>query len=147
MDALIILLKPPIDVQGLAAGITARMPEDGDTSIEDIRGALQEHGLVLEVVNIKYMKKGGASFYLFEETNCRLIIRLKLTNLRNETMFHFVAWDGEVVYDKPYDNIIDREIDLASKEASTMAFGRLYPKTEFISWQITSVYSVVHTQP
>ena len=80
---------------------------------------------------------------MFEETNCRLIIRLKLMNLKKEEMFHFVAWDGERVYDKPYDMIIDREKDLATKKASTLAFGKLYPKTEFVSWQITAVYQLV----
>ena len=58
-------------------------------------------------------------------------------------MFHFVAWDGEMVYDTPYNNIIDRQKDLASKEASKMVFGKLYPKTEFLSWQITAVYELV----
>ena len=80
---------------------------------------------------------------MFEETSCRLIIRLKLTNLNEEVMFHFVAWDGEMVYDKPYNNIIDRQKDLASKEASKTAFGKLDPKTEFLSWQITAVYKLV----
>ena len=33
-------------------------------------------------------------------------------------MIHFVAWDGEKVYDKPNDLIINREKDLASKIAT-----------------------------
>ena len=65
--------------------------------------------------------------------------------LHEEIMFHFVAWDGEMVHDKPYNNIIDRKKDLASKEANKMAFEKLYPKTEFLSWQITAVYQLVQT--
>ena len=80
---------------------------------------------------------------MFQETRCKIVIRLKLTNLKKEEMIHFVAWDGEKVYDKPNDLIINREKDLASKKASTLAFGKLYPKTEFFSWQITSVYQLV----
>ena len=137
------LVKPDIDLEGLAASIINCMPTEGDTSVNDVRCALRERSLGLELANLKYMKTGGASFYLFQETRCKIVIRLKLTNLKKEEMIHFVAWDGEKVYDKPYDIIIDREKDLATKKASTLAFGKLYPKTEFFSWQITAVYQLV----
>ena len=62
-------------------------------------------------------------------------------------MDHFVPWDGKTVYDRPQDNVIDREEDLTSKEASTMAFGKLYQKPEFFLWQITAVHKLLQTLP
>ena len=147
LDAIKQILPPNIDVEGLSSMIEAQMPKEGDTSIMDIKCALLEHSLILEVVNKKYIKRGGAAFYLFMETSCRLIVRLRLINVEQEIMYHFVAWDGKTVYDSPNDIVIDREKDLTSGQASKMAFDKLYPNTEFFSWQITAVYRLLQTVP
>ena len=147
LDAIKQILPPNIDVVALSAMIEAQMPKEGDTSIMDINCALLEHSLILEVVNKTYIKRGGAAFYLFMETSCRLIVRLRLINVKQEIMYHFVAWDGKTVYDSPNDIVIDREKDLTSGQVSKMAFGKLYPKTEFFSWQITAVYRLSQTVP
>ena len=63
------VLQPDIDGQGLAARIMKCTPTEGDTSVNDIRCALQERSLGLELANLKYMKTGGHLFICFRKRN------------------------------------------------------------------------------
>ena len=58
-------------------------------------------------------------------------------------MFHFVAWDGKVIYDQPFNSKVNKTKDCTYPEMSKMAFAKLYAKSKFTSWQITSVYQLV----
>ena len=87
--------------------------------------------------------KGGAPFHILQEHKCRMIINIKLTSLEGLTMSHFVAWDGKVIYDRPFTSHVSKIRDRESPEKSNMAFARLYPKSEFKNWQITTVYQLV----
>ena len=62
LDAIKQILPPNTDVEGLSSMIEAEMPKEGDTSIMDIKCALLEHSLILEVVNKTYIKRGGQLF-------------------------------------------------------------------------------------
>ena len=143
LDAVLSILFPNNDADKLKVKITNAMPKEGDTSIMDIESALRECGLKLELKNNMYIKKGGAAYHLLHEKNCRLIIRIKLVNLKGQNMTHFVAWDGKTVYDNPYNLDVDSDKDRETKHASKMAFGGLYPRTEFLSWQITAVFKLI----
>jgi hypothetical protein len=54
-----------------------------------------------------------------------------------------VGWDGSVIYDRPFTSKVNNTRDRTNREASKMAFAKLYPKAEFSSWQITSVFELV----
>ena len=114
------------------------MPEEGDTSTKNIKHALADNILILVRVGSKYIRKGGAPFHLLKELNCRIIVNIKLTNSKGETMSHFVAWNGNVIYDKPFSSK-----DRTSWIMSQLAFGKFYAKTQFREWQMTQVYELV----
>ena len=143
MDSVAAILPPNISRELVCASISSAMPEEGDTSISDIKNAMEEYGLMLEQVNSRFIKKGGAAFYILQERDCRLVISLSLTNKEGRTMSHFVAWDGKEIFDRPHTNRVSRIKDRANHEASKLAFGKLYPRTEFKAWQITSVFQLV----
>ena len=127
----------------MCLAISSSMPTEGDTSMMNITDALATNGLMLKQVNAKYIRKGGAPFHILQERECRMIISIKLTNLEGMTMSHFVAWDGKVIYDRPFTSNVNNIRDRANPERSNMAFAKLYPKSEFKSWQITTVYQLM----
>ena len=143
MDSVAAILPPNISRELVCTAISSAMPADGDTSISDIKNALAEYGLMLEQVNSRFIKKGGAAFYLLQERDCRLVINITLTNIKGRKMSHFVAWDGNEIFDRPHTSRVSQIKDRANHEASKLAFGKLYPRTEFKTWQITSVFQLV----
>jgi hypothetical protein len=116
------------------------MPAAGDTSVAGIANALAAHGLSLVPVNSEYRKKGGIEFNLLQERQCKLVINLRLTNRDGDAMSHFVAFDGECIHDRPYLSKVNSTYDRTNPEKNKLAFGKLFKKPEFQSWQITSVY-------
>jgi len=44
------------------------------------------------------------------------------------TMFHFVAWDGKVIYDQPFNSKVNKTKDCTYPEMSNMAFSKTQPK-------------------
>ena len=143
LDAITAILPPTMNKELVCSAIASSMPAEGDTSILNISNALAAHGLLLERVSEKYIRKGGAPFHLLQEHDCRLVINIKLTNIEGRTISHFVAWDGKVIYDRPFTSMVNKTKDRTYPEISKMAFAKLYPKSEFTSWQITSVYQLV----
>jgi len=146
LDSIASIIPPTKNKNELVTAMASSMPSEGDTKVEKMRCALEGSDLELKQVNNKFLKKGGAPYHLFKEDDCRIIIRLRLTDLMGRIIWHFVAWDGDVIFDYPYSNKINMRRDRASPEASNLAFGRLYPKTEFEDWQVTRVYELVDLQ-
>jgi hypothetical protein len=138
LDSVTALLPAETKAQVHAAMVTA-MPTEGDTSVADLANALAAHGLSLVPVSGEYIKKGGAPFNLLQEHQCKLVINIRLT-LGGDAISHFVAFDGECIHDRPYLSKVNNPDDRTNAEKSQRAFGTLFKKTEFQSWQITSVY-------
>ena len=143
MDSIASIVPPTTNKNELIAALASSMPSEGDTKVEKMGYALAGSDLGLKQVNSKFLRKGGAPYHLFKENDCRIIIRLRLTDRMGRIIWHFVAWDGDVIFDYPYSNKINMRRDRASPEASNLAFGRLYPETEFENWQVTRVYELV----
>jgi hypothetical protein len=121
------------------------MPSEGDTSINDANRGLAKHGMTLKRVSGYYIKKGGAPLHLLQiQEQCRIVIRIKLVTLENEVANHFVAWDGSTVFDRPKNAEVNRTSDRSSKKSCNAVFERLYPKNQFLSWQITNVYELCY---
>jgi len=140
LDSVTALLPDETKEQVHATMVTA-MPAEGDTSVADLANALSVHGLSLVPVSGEYRKKGGIEFNLLQERGpCKLVINLRLTDLDGDPMSHFVAFDGECIHDRPYISKVNNTYDRTNPEKSKLAFAKLFKKTEFQSWQITSVY-------
>ena len=142
-DAVMQILPPTTNRRLVQSAITSSMPKEGDTSIKDIKQALADSGLILVRVGGKYIRKGGAPLHLLKELDCNIIVKIKLTNAKGETMSHFVAWDGNFIYDKPFSSKVNNSHDRTSRIMSKLAFGKLYPKPKFREWQITQVFELV----
>ena len=57
-------------------------------------------------------------------------------------MYHFVGWDGAVIYDHPFACKVSEIRDRSSAEMSNSVFERLYKKEDSMDWQITAVYEL-----
>ena len=123
--------------------MAAVMLAEGDTSILIIEYALTTHGLLLKPVSDQYIQTGGAPFHLLKEHDCKLIINTKLTNLEDKPMSHFVAWEGKIITNHPQSIIVNNTSDHRNPEMSNLFFKKIYPKTKFLSWHITSVYQLI----
>ena len=126
--------------------IIMAMPSQGDTSISHANNALASHGMVLNRASKRYMREGGAPFHLLQEQKCRLVIQIKLTNHDNQTMCHFVSWDGHTIHDSPYNSKVNDTFDRASKKGSDNVFEKMY-RRDFKNWQITNVYDLLDLNP
>ena len=144
LDAITNLLPQGEKINLLRKRVLKMMTPGEDTSVKNIESTLTKQNMSLEYARGKYKVEGGY-VNLLRETKCRLIIQMKLCNLENKTISHYVAWDGVTIFDKPTSRVIDRDRDLASKNASKMAFGSLFPRSEFKSWQIYAVYQLKGT--
>ena len=118
------------------------MPAEGNTKVCQLYTPIGKHCLSLERVSHRYNKKGGYPYHLLQETDCNLIIHIRLTDMKGEAISHFVAWNGKVIIDHPKSSKVNDTTDRTDQEKSNLAFGKLYPTTKFLSWQITSVYAL-----
>jgi len=141
-----IAVHVPIKVkEEVSSSVYSSMPSEGDTSINDANRGLAKHGMTLKRVSGYYIKKGGAPLHLLQiQEQCRIVIRIKLVTLENEVANHFVAWDGSTVFDRPKNAEVNRTSDRSSKKSCNAVFERLYPKNQFLSWQITNVYELCY---
>ena len=119
------------------------MPTDGDTSIAQANTALVKHDLILKRCSQEYNRRGGLPFHLLKEKKCTLVISIKLGHLRNKTLStsHFVAWDGNTIWDHPDRVKINRTSDQHTVQGIKDVFKKLYYK-KFSSWQIANVYQL-----
>ena len=82
--------------------ICLAMPKIGDTSIRCANNVLVKHGMILRRANATYNQQGGLPFHLLKERNHKLVINIKLGDLRHGTgvTSHFI-WDGKTLWDHP----------------------------------------------
>ena len=80
-------------------------------------GVLAKYGMKLECVNDEYRKKGGMEFCLLHEKECSLVVNFKLTNHEGDCWRHFVAWDGNVIYDYPKNCKVNATLTVLQREA------------------------------
>ena len=144
IDSVMALLPPKMDKESLHSALVSSMPTTGDTSPLDISAALAHHRMNLISVSGAYHIKEGAPYHLLQETECQLIINIKLTNQNHQTMSHFVGWDGITIHDTPFSHIVNTSTDRADPAGSNMVFKKMYTKEGFRSWQITKIYRLVN---
>ena len=144
LDAILSILPPQVNKSSVEQAVSSAMPPRGDTSVKQVTKALSIHGLYLISVNGLYHRKGGTPIHLLKERLCDLIINIKLTNRENEDMNHFVAWDGDVIHDRPHLCKVNDTSDRTDK-GSRKVFDKLYSKRNFHSWQITKVYRLIYS--
>ena len=140
-DAIMRVLPNGCDQESLRADLLSSMPKHGDTRKADVATALGRHSLVLTRVAQKYQQPGGYPYHLFKEHDCHLILRIKLTNRKKESVHHFVAWDGSTIYDHPYMSKVNQTTDRRTPESSKKVFTKMYSKEGF-TCQITNIYSL-----
>ena len=141
-----IAVHVPVRVkEEVSSSVYSSMPSEGDTSINDANRGLAKHGMTLKRVSGYYIKKGGAPLHLLQiQEQCRIVIRIKLVTRENEVANHFVAWDGSTVFDRPKNAKVNRTSDRSSKKSCNAVCERLYPKNQFLTWQITNVYELCY---
>ena len=138
--AIAALLQDNLDrMNAVLESLLAGMPEVGDMEISHAEKALAQHHMYLERVTHEYNKKGGHPYHLFKEHECKLIVLVKLTNTKKQSMNHCIAWDGITVHDHPFSVKVNNTYD-RRKHLAKNVFKKLYPKNEFHSWQITNVF-------
>ena len=121
---------------------------DRDLCLQDLIPIVAPLGLQFRRVTGRYMLKGGAPLNLFRNTEpgkCKLLISVRLTDLKGRLCRHFVAFDGSVIYDKPLCAKVNRSWDRATKKSCDNVFLKLFPREEFLSWQIVRVFELVTT--
>ena len=61
-----------------------------------------------------------------------MILGIKLTSLDGIPMYHFVGWDGAVIYDHPFASKVSEIKDRSSAEMSNSVFDKLYKKRSLV---------------
>ena len=118
--------------------LLAAIPGEGEPTIKQMNGVLAKHGMKLERVHDEYRKKGGMEFCLLQEKECSLIIDIKLANHEGDYWRHFVAWDGNVIYEYPKNCKVNHNSN-RTIEGSKAVFEKLFWKDKFLSHSVTSV--------
>ena len=113
----------------------------GELTIKHMSGVLAKHGMKLERVNEEYRKKGGMEYRLLQEKERSFIINVKLANHEGDCCRHFVAWDGNVIYDYPKNCKVNYNSD-RTQEGSKAVFEKLFYEEEFLSHPVTSVFKL-----
>ena len=115
----------------------------GDMSVELATVALEVKSMSLVSTKRRHRLKGGYAFNLLQEHDCQLVIRVMLEDLEDNRFPHFVAFDGRDITDRPHSIRVNDTFDRRSKEGSEAAFDKIFPKSEFANWVVTSVYDLV----
>ena len=128
------------------------MPSEGEASIKDVYEALATHGMKLvpdnkRFLNNKGASKGGPALNLMQETDCCLVIIIKIIDLEEKnTWNHFVAWDGKVIYDSPHNCKVNLKSD-RTKKGSKAVFKELFSEKEFSSRDICAMFKLQRCPP
>ena len=133
---------PPEIRSAVLHSLLANLSPQGDTSIFQANDGLAQHGMFLKRVSGTYITSGGPAYNLLQEHNCKLIIHIKLADLKKRPMDHFVAWDGNMIYDRPHNVKVNNSTDRRNKAGSTAVFESLYHKKFFSRWRICNVYEL-----
>lgn len=146
LDAVMTLLQSNVHATKIRKSIVASMPPTGDTPISVATKALSQFGIGLQAVTGMYRDRpGGAAYNVVQERNCSLILRIKLTNLRNQVAYHMAAWDGETIYDRPRNSKVSHTKDRQSVSCARAVFWKLYSKEKFRDWRIVNVYRIIES--
>ena len=141
VDSVCALLTGPECLKAkVQEAMLSAMPRSGDTSIASINDALEPFNMDLVPVTHLYNQPGGLPYHILQKQICKLVIRIKLSNLKNQTVYHSVGWDGSVIHDHPKMCIVNRTTDRRYWDDSKAVFDRLYPRKYFMGWQIATVY-------
>ena len=82
------------------------------------------------------------AYHLLNKKNCKLIVNMRLTDLKGNIISHFLAWNGKVVIVHPNSSKVNDTTDRKNPEKSKLAFSKLFPGRMCSSWRITSVYQL-----
>ena len=117
-------------------------PDGGDVTIVQGNTWLKRHGMILIPVTDRYIKKGGLLFHLLQESDCRFVIKVKLTMHDGSGVAnHFFAYDGTTLHDEP-DSIKPSRGDRSKKENCLSIFQQLFPKERFSDFRVTNVFEL-----
>ena len=117
-------------------------PDGGDVTIVQGNTWLMEHGMKLNPVTDRYIKKGGLLFHLLQELDCRFVIKVKLTMRDGSGVAnHFFAYDGTTLHDEPH-SIKPSRGDRSKKENCLSIFQKLFPKERFSDFRVTNVFEL-----
>ena len=119
-------------------------PDGGDVTIEQGNTWLMEPplGLFLNPVTYRYRKKGGIPYHLLKDSDCRLVIKVKLTMRDSSGVAnHFFAYDGTTLHDEP-DSIKPSRDDRSKEENCLSIFQQLFPKERFSNFRVTNVFEL-----
>ena len=117
-------------------------PDNEDVTIEQGNTWLMEHGMKLNPVTDRYIKKGGLLFHLLQDSDCRLVIKVELTMRDGSGVAnHFFAYDGTTLHDEP-DSIIPSLDDRSKEEKCLSIFQQLFPKERFSNFRVTNVFEL-----
>ena len=117
-------------------------PDGGDVTIVQGNTWLKRHGMILIPVTDRYRKKGGLLFHLLQESDCRFVIKVKLTMHDGSGVAnHFFAYDGTTLHDEPY-SIKPSRGDRSKKENCLSIFQQLFPKVRFSDFRVTNVFEL-----
>jgi hypothetical protein len=143
VDSLSAHIVDPSIKQIVISSFCKMMPTVGDTPIKIANEILEEHGMVLQRATPKY-QNGCKAFNLLKMQECRLIIGIRLYDLKKPTWYapHCVAWDGKIIHDRPkcvrVNNTSDR-----TEDNSKAVFERLFHKKQYSRWEIVDIYELV----
>ena len=120
------------------------LPSDhgGDVSIAISNMWLMKYGMMLEPVTSRYdTKKGGLLYNLLQDLESRLVIKVVLTMCDGGIADHFIAYDGTTLHDVPH-SIKPLRIDRKNPRNCLAIFKKLYPTTNYLSFQVTNVFEL-----
>ena len=134
--------------ENIKADIMEKFDGRRDVSIADLIPILANHQIWLERMNEKYIRKGGAPYHILQSRNSKLIIHVKLTTCpKRKVLHHFVAWDGTHIIDNPHNCWVNKTTDRIDSHSCKAAFGKIFPKNEFLAWQIIGVFELKFGPP
>ena len=146
LDSLCAHIGDPSVKQALVSSFYQMMPKHGDTSIQLANKILDEHGMVLKRATPKYQgdQDGCMDFKLLQQRKCRLIVSVSLYDLKEPDRYapHCVAWDGELIHDRPKSVQVNNTYDRTPAN-SRAVFNRLFHKQNYSRWEFGDIYELV----
>ena len=146
LDSICAHIGDPTIKLALVSSFYQMMPKHGDTSILLANKILDEHGMVLKRATPKYQgdQDGCMDFKLLQQRKCRLIVSVSLYDLKEPDRYapHCVAWDGELIHDRPKSVQVNNTYDRTPAN-SRAVFNRLFHKQNYSRWEFGDIYELV----
>ena len=83
-------------------------------------------------------------YNLLQEYNYKLVVHIKLNDLEGGAIPHFVTWDGKLIINTTHIIKVNNKYDHTNPKKSNLVFKKFFPKADFSSWKITSIYQLVY---